>query len=267
MRYALGLEYDGTPFAGWQTQPPAAHVQTVQDVLQGALSQIASEPVEVFCSGRTDAGVHALQQVLHFDTTATRPDQAWIRGLNSLLPKTVAVRWAQCVDGSFHARHSALERRYTYALLSDAVRPSRSRHQVGWVHHPLNLSAMQQAAALLVGEHDFSSYRASQCQAKGPVRRISELTLVQHGTTVFLTFQANGFLHHMVRNIVGALVYVGIGRWTVAQFKAVFDARDRTVGAPTFAPDGLYFCGATYPAEMNIPMPLALGILGNLVAA
>jgi tRNA pseudouridine38-40 synthase len=262
MRFALGLEYEGTSFAGWQTQPPSAQVQTVQDAVQTALSQIAGAPIEVLCSGRTDAGVHALQQIIHFDTQAIRPDQAWVRGLNSLLPKSVAVRWVQTVNEQFHARHSALERRYTYALLSDPVRPARLRHQVGWVHQPLDVGAMQRAASLLVGEHDFSSYRASQCQAKGPVRHLSELHISQRGPFVYLTFQANGFLHHMVRNIVGALVYMGIGRWSEAQFKVVFEARDRTLGAPTFAADGLYFCGATYPASMNIPKPLALGLIG-----
>ncbi len=262
MRYALGLEYEGTGFAGWQTQPPSAHVLTVQDTLQAALAQIASEPIEVLCSGRTDAGVHALQQVVHFDTDAIRPDQAWVRGLNSLLPKTTVVRWVLPISDTFHARHSALERRYTYALISDAIRPARLRNHIAWMHTPLDLSAMQQAAALLVGEHDFSSFRASQCQAKGPVRRMSELAIHQHSNTFFFTLQANGFLHHMVRNIVGALVYVGSGRWSVAQFQAVFEARNRTLGAPTFAPEGLYFCGATYPSQFNIPKPLELGLLG-----
>jgi tRNA pseudouridine38-40 synthase len=261
MRIALGLEYEGTGFAGWQTQPAAANVQTVQDVLEAALSQIAGAPVQVLCSGRTDAGVHALQQIIHFDTDAVRPDQAWVRGLNSLLPKSVAVLWVLHVDDGFHARHSALERRYTYVLLSNPVRPSRLRHQVGWVHRSLDLKRMQSAAALLVGEHDFSSFRASQCQAKGPVRRVSELTVSQQGGYFHCAFQANGFLHHMVRNIVGALVYVGMGRWSIEQFKAVFEARDRTLGAPTFAPDGLYFCGATYPASMNIPTPMSLGLI------
>lgn len=263
MRFALGLEYEGSSFAGWQTQAKSAQVETVQDTLEAALSQIACEPAEVFCSGRTDAGVHALQQIIHFNTSAIRPEQAWVRGLNSLLPKTIAVRWVLPVSDTFHARHSALERRYTYALLSDPIRPSLLRNQVGWVHKSLDLSAMQIAGAELVGEHDFSSYRASQCQARGPVRHLSELTVVQQGNYVYFTFQANGFLHHMVRNIVGALVYVGTGRWSVAQFKAVFNARDRTQGAPTFAPDGLYFCGTTYPAAMSIPKPLVLSFVGH----
>lgn len=261
MRYALGLEYEGTSFAGWQTQPLSAQVDTVQDAVEAALSQIAGETVPVFCSGRTDAGVHALQQIIHFDTLAIRPQQAWVRGLNSLLPKTVAAHWVLPVDEPFHARHSALERRYTYALLSDPIRPSRLRNHVGWVHHALDLNAMQHAAQLLVGEHDFSSFRASQCQAKGPVRCMSELKLAQNGSMFYFTLQANGFLHHMVRNIVGALVYVGMRRWTVAQFQAAFEACDRTKGAPTFAPDGLYFCGATYPAQMNIPKPLELTLI------
>ncbi len=264
MRFALGLEYEGTFFAGWQTQPPSAQVDTVQDALEAALSQIAGERIQVLCSGRTDAGVHALQQVIHFDTQANRPQQAWIRGLNSLLPKTVAVRWVIPVSGTFHARHSALERRYTYVLLSDPVRPARLQHQVGWVHHPLDVQSMQLAAKQLLGEHDFSSFRASQCQAKGPVRTISALSIESLGRYVYLSVQANGFLHHMVRNIVGALVYVGMGRWTVKQFQTVFESRDRTLGAPTFAPQGLYFCGATYPAEMNLPAPATLELLSVL---
>jgi tRNA pseudouridine38-40 synthase len=220
----------------------------------------------VSCSGRTDAGVHALQQVVHFDTQAIRPLQAWVRGLNSLIPKTLAVRWVLPVSNTFHARHSALERRYTYALLSHPVRPARLRNQVGWIHQSLNIQHMKQAAAMLVGEHDFSSYRASQCQAKGPVRHLSDLTIMQQGEFVYFNLQANGFLHHMVRNIVGALVYVGIGRWSVAQFQKVFEARDRTLGAPTFSPNGLYFCGAIYPQQMGIPQPLSLGIFGSSIA-
>jgi tRNA pseudouridine38-40 synthase len=263
MRLALGIEYDGTCFAGWQVQPVTAQVETVQGTVEAALSQIAGADIHVLCSGRTDAGVHALQQVIHFDTDATRPKQAWVRGLNSLLPKTIAVQWVLPVSDIFHARHSALERRYTYALLSDPIRPSILRNQVGWLHHALDVKKMQQAAALLVGEHDFSSFRASQCQAKGPVRYLSEMSIVQCGPYIYFTLQANGFLHHMVRNIVGALVYVGMDRWSVAHFQAVFEARDRTQGAPTFAPEGLYFCGATYPAQMNIPKPLVLTFVGG----
>lgn len=262
-RIALGFEYEGTEFSGFQTQATNAQVSTVQDQLQTCLSQIASHAVETVCSGRTDSGVHALQQVVHFDTSAIRPMQAWTRGLNGLLPKSIAVRWARTVPDSFHARHSALERRYTYVLCSEAVRPSLRRHQVGWTHHGLELCAMQQAAALLVGTHDFSSFRASQCQAASPVRRVSELRVEQSGALFFITAQANGFLHHMVRNIVGALVYVGSGRLSVAQFQAVFAAKDRRLGAPTFAPEGLYFCGTHYPDYFNIPKPVALEMLGG----
>ena len=261
MRFALGLEYDGSAFAGWQTQAPSAQVATVQDALDAALSNIANHAVISVCSGRTDAGVHALQQIVHFETTANRPLQAWVRGLNSLLPHTVVVRWVMPVPEHFHARHSAFARRYTYVLCSDTVRPALLQGKVGWVHRSLDLDKMRLAAALLLGEHDFSSFRASECQAKSPVRLLNHLNISKQGKLFFFDIQANGFLHHMVRNLVGALVYVGMGRWTEAQFQAVFEACDRTKGAPTFAPDGLYFCGATYPAQMNIPKPLELTLI------
>ncbi len=259
MRFALGLEYDGSAFAGWQTQPDAAQVATVQDALETALSAIAAHPVALVCSGRTDAGVHAVQQVAHFDTTAVRPLQAWTRGLNSMLPKTIAVRWVQTVTDDFHARHSAVQRRYTYVLCTDAVRPSLLRSRVGWVHRALKLTDMQAAANTLLGEHDFSSFRASECQAKTPVRTITELAITQQGKMFFFNFQANAFLHHMIRNIVGALVYVGHGRWDQAEFTRVFATKDRKQAAPTFWPDGLYYCGAVYPDHFGVRAPIMLG--------
>lgn len=262
MRFALGLEYDGSAFAGWQTQAASARVATVQDALDAALSNIANQTIVSVCSGRTDAGVHALQQIVHFDTTATRPLQAWVRGLNSLLPHSVVVRWVMAVPEHFHARHSAFARRYTYVLCSDAVRPALLQGKVGWVHRTLNLDNMRLAAALLLGEHDFSSFRASECQAKSPVRVLSQFTISKHGKLFFFDVQANGFLHHMVRNIIGALVYVGQGRWTVDEFAKVFAAKDRRQGAPTFWPDGLYFCGAVYPADFAMPAPLSIAAAG-----
>jgi tRNA pseudouridine38-40 synthase len=260
MRVALGLEYDGSPFAGWQTQPAWAQVATVQDALDAALSQIANQPIVSVCSGRTDTGVHALQQVAHFDTNAHRPLQAWIRGLNSLLPKSIAVRWAMPVPLHFHARHSAFARRYTYVLCSDAIRPALMHLKVGWVHRQLSLAPMQAAASVLIGEHDFSSFRASECQAKSPVRVLNHFTVQQHGRLFIFDVQANGFLHHMVRNMVGALVYVGQGKWSVDGFAQVFAAKNRQLGAPTFWSDGLYFCGAVYPAAFEIPEPISIGM-------
>ena len=263
MRYAIGLQYDGHAYAGWQTQPKHSGVRTVQDVLEHALSEIASERVSVVCAGRTDSGVHALQQTAHFDTASQRADFAWLRGTNALLPKDVSVRWVKPVADDFHARHSATARRYVYVLLSDPVRPALARHQVGWTHLPLNTVLMQQAADMLLGEHDFSTFRASECQALKPTRTLLELKLHTHGKAIFITTQANAYLHHMVRNIMGALVQVGSERWTLAQFKAAFLAKDRREGAPTFSADGLYFCGAHYPPHIGLPEPVLMSFEPN----
>jgi tRNA pseudouridine38-40 synthase len=199
-----------------------------------------------------------VQQVVHFDTTAQRPLQAWIRGLNALLPKTMSVTWAVPVGDDFHARHSAIERRYTYALFNRPVRPSLLVGQVGWLHRPAQLLPMQLAAQTLIGEHDFSSFRASECQARSPIRTITQFEITQADSSpeLFLFHvQANAFLHHMIRNVVGSLVYVGMGKWSLDDFAQAFAAKDRQQGAPTFAPDGLYFCGATYPERFGIPAP------------
>lgn len=260
MRFALGLEYDGNRFSGWQTQPSSHGVTTLQDCLERALSVIADAPIEAVCAGRTDAGVHALQQTVHFDTVAQRPLHAWLRGVNGHLPESMAVRWVHPVGSHFHARHSAFARRYTYVLISQAVRPVLAAQQTGWTHLPLSLDAMQKAAQMLVGEHDFSTFRASECQAKSPVRSVHSLQIEQRGQAFFITVTANAFLHHMVRNMMGALVYVGSGRWSLAQFAAAFAAQDRQQGAPTFAAAGLYFCGALYPAEHCIPAPIRVTI-------
>ena len=256
MRYALGLQYDGRRYAGWQVQPEHSGVRTLQTELETALGHIASQRTEVFCAGRTDAGVHALQQVVHFDTTASRPNTAWVRGVNAALPKDISVRWVQAVDDTFHARHSAVARRYVYVLVSDSLRPALARQHIGWTHYPLALAPMLEAAQLLLGTHDFSSFRASSCQAASPVRTLTELAIHPRGKTFYIIAQANGFLHHMMRNIVGALVAVGAGRQSVAEFASVFGACDRTLAAPTFWPNGLYFCGAVYPNYPSIPAPL-----------
>lgn len=250
MRIALGLEYDGKAFSGWQSQPDCP---TVQDVLETALSQIACGTVRTHCAGRTDAGVHALAQVVHFDVEAQRPLSAWVRGVNALLPSPVAVRWACEVPAEFHARFSAQSRRYRYILLNRPERPGILAGKVGWCHQPLDEMAMRKAADCLLGEHDFSSFRDAQCQAKSPVKTLYQLHLTREGDCLLFDFHANAFLHHMVRNIVGALVYVGMGRQAPEWLPELLAARDRRRAAPTFAPDGLYLSGVAYDVHWGLP--------------
>ncbi|TDR82099.1 tRNA pseudouridine(38-40) synthase TruA [Paludibacterium purpuratum] len=250
MRIALGVEYDGRAFAGWQTQP---HGNTVQDELNRALAAIAGRAVSTVAAGRTDAGVHASQQVVHFDCEVSRPDSAWVRGVNSHLPPSVSVLWARRVGDDFHARFSAFCRSYSYYLLSYPVRPSLLAGKVGWFHQPLDVEAMRDAAASLLGRHDFSSFRASECQAKSPVKDLQQLELSAYQGLIRFDLRADAFLHHMVRNIVGALVYVGKGAMTTADMQRLLAARDRTEAPPTFMPDGLYLTGVGYPEEFNLP--------------
>lgn len=248
----LGVEYAGDAFNGWQSQ---CGVQTVQDTLEAVLTDIAGEPVRLHCAGRTDTGVHATAQVAHFDTRAVRPVQAWVRGANSLLPPSVAVHWAHALaaETDFHARYCAERRRYRYVLLDAPVRPALLARRVGWFHRRLDVAAMRAAAAMLVGEHDFSAFRAAGCQAKSPVKTLHCLEVSRQGAFIVFDLAANGFLHHMVRNLVGALVYVGKGRDDPAHPRAILDGRDRRRAAPTFSPDGLYFCGAEYDARYGLP--------------
>jgi tRNA pseudouridine38-40 synthase len=250
MRLALCLEYDGSAFHGWQSQPDG---KTVQDVLELALSNVSGEPIKTFAAGRTDAGVHALAQIVHFDSDAERPLSAWIRGTNAHLPAAVAVRWAQPVADSFHARFSASARRYRYVLLNNAVRPALLNGKVGWYHAPLDANAMNEAARNLLGEHDFSAFRAAQCQARTPVKTLHSVSVVRQGDYLLCDFRANAFLHHMVRNIVGALVTVGKGAQPPDWIAALLADRDRTRAAPTFSGAGLYFAGAEYPADWRLP--------------
>lgn len=252
MRIALGIEYDGSAFCGWQTQPGGC---AVQDRLEAALAQIAGETVKTVCAGRTDAGVHALGQVVHFDTTVERPDTAWVRGTNALLPAAVAVIWSRRVPCDFHARYSALERHYRYVLLNRPVRPAADRARVGWFHLPLDLDRMRQAARLLIGEHDFSAFRSSECQARTPVRNLRGLDIVRRGDYIVFEFRADAFLHHMVRNIVGSLVYVGAGRQPPEWIEEVRAARDRRLAAPTFEAAGLYLTRVVYDATWGLPEP------------
>ena len=251
MRTALGLEYDGSGFLGWQTQPGGG---TVQDALEAALGAIAGMPVATVCAGRTDRGVHATAQVVHFDAPVDRPDSAWVRGVNALLPQSVAVVWAKPVNPGFHARYSARSRTYRYVLINRPVRPALAGRHAGWFHAPLDLAAMRTAALALVGEHDFSAFRSSDCRAKNPVRTLHALGIEQRDATIVFTLRANAFLHHMVRNIVGALVYVGKGRHAPEWLGEVRDSRDRGRCAPTFAPEGLYLSGVEYGAEWQIPV-------------
>lgn len=250
MRIALGLEYDGAGFSGWQSQPGG---NTVQDVLESALTCIAAAPIRTICAGRTDAGVHALAQVVHFEAPLERPVTAWVRGTNAHLPPTVAVRWAVPVAEEFHARFAAQARSYRYALLNRPERPGLLAGKVGWCHRPLDLGAMRTAAACLPGEHDFSSFRAAECQAKSPVKILYRFDIAQEGDLVMFDCRANAFLHHMVRNLVGALVQVGLGRQSPAWFTQLLAARDRRLGAPTFAPDGLYLAGVDYDDRWALP--------------
>ena len=250
MRIALGISYLGTPYQGWQSQPSG---QTVQDRLEAALGQFAGGPVATLCAGRTDAGVHGLMQVVHFDTPLAREPFSWVRGTNRFLPDDIAVQWMQPVPPDFHARASALARRYSYVLLESPVRPSVDSGRVGWVFRPLDGVAMQRAAALLIGEHDFSSFRASACQALTPVKHMHRIDIRRRGGYWRFDFEANAFLHHMIRNIMGCLVAVGQGLQPPDWLGAVLAARNRNVAAPTFAPDGLYFLGPVYAPHWGLP--------------
>lgn len=250
VRLALGLEYDGSGFCGWQTQPSGCGVQ---DAVERALSEIAGHAIETVAAGRTDSGVHALRQIVHFDSTASRPESAWVRGVNSLLPSTVSVLWACEVADDFHARFSAQARRYRYLLLNRPVRPGLMAGRSGWYHAPLDVEAIARAARHLLGEHDFSSFRAAECQAKSPVRRLFQLDVKRQGEWIVFDFAANAFLHHMVRNIVGCLVYVGKGKYPSEWVAELLAQRDRRLAAPTFAPDGLYFAGVDYEPRWGLP--------------
>jgi tRNA pseudouridine38-40 synthase len=250
MRYALALEYDGAPFCGFQSQPSRC---SVQDALEHALSAIACEDVRVAAAGRTDAGVHATSQIVHFDARAERPRSAWVRGVNAKLPAAAAVIWCHEVSPQFHARYAATARHYTYLLQNRPERPGLFHGRTGWQHAPLDVDAMRTAAQWLLGTHDFSSFRAAQCQARSPLKTLTRLDIAREAATLRFDFSADAFLHHMVRNLVGALVEVGAGRREPAWLGALLEAADRRQGAPTFAPDGLYFCGADYAAGFGLP--------------
>lgn len=259
-RIALGIQYDGRQWQGWQTQP---HRKTVQDTLEAALAKFCQQSVVTVCAGRTDSGVHAIEQVVHFDTEAERELFAWVRGLNAFLPATIAVRWAAEVAGAtqvsgaeqdaFHARFSAQARTYHYLIYNHPVRSPLWSGRSGWVFRPLRVEAMQAAAQALIGTHDFSAFRAAECQAHSPVRTMHTITLQRQGELILVTLKANAFLHHMVRNIVGSLIQVGIGNAAEAWVGEVLAARNRDLAAPTFSPDGLYLAKIDYDARWNLP--------------
>ena len=250
MRVAIGLEYHGRGYCGWQTQPAGCGVQ---DVLEAAVSTVAGERTQLHAAGRTDTGVHAALQIAHFDTSAKRPLSAWVRGVNSHLPASVAVLWAREVDTAFHARFAAIERGYRYVLLNHPVRPGLNNGLIGWYFRPLDETAMNQAAGSLLGEHDFSAFRAAECQAKSPVKTLHRAQVTRRGDFLFCDFHANAFLHHMIRNIMGGLVLVGSGLRSPEWLADVLEARDRTRGAPTFDAAGLYLSYIRYPSHFALP--------------
>jgi tRNA pseudouridine38-40 synthase len=249
-RIALGLEYDGRAYQGWQTQPGG---NTIQDHLECALAVIHGAPVQTVTAGRTDAGVHASAQVAHFDAHNPRPEQAWVRGVNAHLPEGITVLWARGVPEDFHARYAARERLYRYFLLNRPVRPALLAGRVGWMHGHLDEAAMNRAATSLLGTHDFSAFRAAECQAKTPIREMREASITREGEMLAFQFRANAFLHHQVRNMVGALVWVGLGRRPPEWLAEVLEGRDRARAAATFAPDGLYLAGVSYDPRYGLP--------------
>jgi tRNA pseudouridine38-40 synthase len=250
VRIALGLEYDGSAFCGWQTQPGACGVQ---DHLQQALRQFTQQDVEAVAAGRTDAGVHASAQVVHLDANVEREPHSWVRGTNSNLHPSARVLWASPMPDDFHARYSARARTYRYLLVNTPVAPAILKGKAGWHHRPLDAARMHAAAQVLVGEHDFSAFRDAECQAKSPVRTLSAITIARHDSLISFTLRANAFLHHMVRNIVGSLAYVGDGRQPQEWIAQLLDSRDRRHAAPTFMPDGLYLAGIEYDQAFTLP--------------
>ena len=251
-RIAMGVEYDGHAFAGWQTQ---CKQRTVQSCLEAAISRVAAQsaPVALICAGRTDTGVHALEQVVHFDAPLFREKSAWLRGTNANLPEDVRVLWVRPVDASFHARTSAIARFYRYVILDRKMKSALLRHQLTWSYRALDADAMQAGADHLIGNHDFTSFRAQRCQSKSPQRMLHFIKVKRVGSQIEIDIAANAFLHHMVRNIVGVLMTIGSGQQQPDWAKEILMARDRKLGGVTAPPDGLYLAGVYYPAEFGIP--------------
>ena len=251
-RVALALSYNGAAYKGWQSQLKP-NVDTVQECLEQALSKVANHPVKVQCAGRTDAGVHASHQLVHFDCEVSRDEKAWVMGVNTRLPRDIAVQWAKPVSAEFNARFSATARRYRYVILNSPARSALLANGVTWESTPLNEKAMHEAGQHLLGELDFTSYRAVACQSKTPMRNVHFLNVYRRGELVIIDIQANAFLHHMVRNIAGVLIKIGSGKEQSAWAKEVLDARDRTVAAATAPPFGLYLIDVIYPETFGLP--------------
>lgn len=250
MRLALGLSYRGSNYLGWQSQPGG---RTVQDRVEAALSRFADRRVQTVCAGRTDTGVHALNQVIHVDTDVERAPASWIRGTNRYLPADIALQWCRVVAEDFHARNAAHGRRYAYIVLDSPVRPSIEEGAAGWVFRPLDVEAMRSAASVLLGEHDFSAFRSSECQAPSPVKTLRRIDVARRGAYWRFEFDASAFLHHMVRNLMGCLIAVGQGRRSPDWLGEVLAGRERSRAAPTFPPDGLYFLGPYYDESLCLP--------------
>jgi tRNA pseudouridine38-40 synthase len=254
VRVVLGVSYRGQAYQGWQSQPSG---NTIQDKLEGALARFADRPLRTVCAGRTDTGVHALNQVVHLDTDAVRTESSWVRGTNRFLPPDIAVQWCKLTDEGFHARYGAIGRRYVYVLLESAVRPAVEAGSVGWSFRPLNADAMRSATQRLLGEYDFSAFRSSECQAPTPVKTIHAIDITRRGAYWRFEFDANAFLHHMVRNLMGSLLAVGSGARSEAWLVDVLASKDRARAAPTFPADGLYFIGPYYDPVHAIPQHTA----------
>lgn len=250
MRIALGVEYDGSQYHGWQAQ---TGLHTVQQVLEQSLTRVADTDISIVCAGRTDTGVHATNQIIHFDCEKERSSRSWIYGANSYLPKDVCVKWAREMPDSFHARYSALSRRYRYVIYNGPIRPALMRSSITWQYRQLDYKIMQEAGQYLLGENDFTSFRSVECQAKTPMRNIHQLQVSRRGDLVMIDVTANAFLHHMVRNIAGVLIAVGSGKRSPLWVKEVLQAKDRRLGAETAPPYGLYLVSVSYPKEFGVP--------------
>ncbi|OPX56628.1 tRNA pseudouridine38-40 synthase [Oceanospirillum multiglobuliferum] len=262
-RYAMSIEYNGSAYHGWQAQQPG--VSSVQETLEAAISKVANEPIRVLCSGRTDTGVHGCSQIVHFDSVAIRSSKAWVYGCNANLPNDIVVRWAQPVSDDFHARYSATARRYRYVIYNNRIRPALMHDQLTWHDQYLDADKMHEAVQSLLGENDFSSFRAAGCQSNTPWREIQEAKVFRQGQLVVLEIKANAFLHHMIRNIVGVLLPIGEGVKPVEWTKELLQVRDRTKAGVTAPPNGLYFVEAIYPEQFALPVePLGPSFL-NLI--
>jgi len=250
-KYAVGIEYAGSAYSGWQRQ---GHSSSIQQHLEDAIGYVANHPLQLVCAGRTDAGVHAIGQVAHFETTAIRDNRAWLLGSNCRLPRDIRLKWVLPVEQEFHARFSALARSYRYIILNSDVPGALSHDRAGWIYRPLDHEKMHQAAKILIGEHDFSAFRAAGCQAKSSCRRVDEICLSREGDLVILNIRANAFLYHMVRNIVGSLIAVGTGEQSIEWFAGVLSAKDRDRADVTASAAGLYFVRAHYPDQFKLPI-------------